>query len=96
MSDFLKSISKIIVESKSVSTRPTFASTTTTQVKAILDMKLSLLKVQPGDCLHLFSTLFFMEKVGDRSMFATIVNDKYVQLKWLEMQYQRHLKYHFS
>ena len=87
MSDFLKSISDIIVESRSVSTRPTFASTTTTQVKAILDMKLSLPGVQPGDCLHLFSTLFFMEKVEGRPMFATLVDDMYVQLKWLEMQY---------
>ena len=96
MPDSLKSISDIIVESRSVSTRPTFASTTTTQVKAILDMKLSLPGVQPGDCLHLFNTLFFMEKIEGRSMFATLVDDKYVQLKWLEMQYQRHPKYHFS
>ena len=88
MYDFLKSISDIIVESRSVSTRPTFTSTTTTQVKAILDMKLSFPGVQPSDCFHLFSTLFFMEKVEGRSMFATLVNDKYVQLKWLEMQYQ--------
>ena len=87
MSDSLKSISDIIVESRSVSTHPTFASIATTQVKAILDMMLSLPRVQSGDCLHLFSTLFFMEKVESRPMFATLVDDMYVQLKWLEMQY---------
>ena len=87
MSDSLKSISDIIFESRSVSTNPTFASIATTQVKAILDMMLSLPRVQSGDCLHLFSTLFFMEKVEGRPMFATLVDDMYVQLKWLEMQY---------
>ena len=78
MYDFLKSISDIIVESRSVSTHPTFASIATTQVKAILDMMLSLPMVQSSDRLHLFSTLFFMEKVEGRPMFATLVDDMYV------------------
>ena len=42
MSDSLKSISDVIVESRNVSTRTPFASTATTQVNAILDMVLSL------------------------------------------------------
>nr|POF06119.1 hypothetical protein CFP56_45978 [Quercus suber] len=96
MSDSLKSISDVIVKSRSVSTRPPPVSIITTQVKSILDMVLSLPRVQLGDCLHLFSTLFFMEKVEGRPMFATLVDDKDVQLKWLEMQYQRHSEYHFS
>ena len=62
MSDSLKSISDIIVESRSVSIRTPFASTTTIGVKAILDMVLSLPGVQSGDHLHLFSTLFIHGK----------------------------------
>ena len=87
MSNSLKNILDVIVESKSVSTHLTFASIATTQVKAILDMMLSLPMVQSSDRLHLFSTLFFMEKVEGWPMFATLVDDMYVQLKWLEMQY---------
>ena len=96
MSDFLKNISDVIVESRSVSTRTPFASTAATEVQAVLDMVLSLLGVQSSDHLHLFNTLFFMEKVEGRHMFATLGDKKDVQLKWLEMQYQRHPKYHFS
>ena len=96
MSYSLKSISDVIVESRSISTHTSFASTATTEIKAILDMVLSLPGVQSGDRLHLFSTLFFMEKVEGRPMFATLSDDKDVQLKWLERQYQRHPEYHFS
>ena len=84
MSDSLKSISNVIVESRSVSTRMPFASTTTTEFKAILDMMLSLPRVQSSNHLHLFSTLFFMEKVEGRHMFAALGDNKDVQLKWLE------------
>ena len=96
MSYSLKSISDVIVESRSINTHTSFASTATTEIKAILDMVLSLPGVQLGDRLHLFSTLFFMEKVEGRPMFATLSDDKDVQLKWLERQYQRHPEYHFS
>uniref|UniRef100_A0A7N2LUZ3 Uncharacterized protein n=1 Tax=Quercus lobata TaxID=97700 RepID=A0A7N2LUZ3_QUELO len=65
MSDSLKSISDVIVESRIVSTRMDIASTATTQVKAILDMVLSLPEVHSGHYLHLFSTLYFMEKERD-------------------------------
>ena len=96
MYDSLKSISDVIVESRSVSTRTPFAFTIATEVKAILDMLLSLPRVQSGDCLHMFSTLFFMEKVESRNMFVALCDNKDVQLKWLEMQYQRNPQFHFS
>ena len=76
MSDSLKSISDVIVESRSVSTRTPSASIAATKVKAILDMVLSLPGVQSGDHLHLFSTLFFMEKVEGRHMFAALGDNK--------------------
>ena len=76
MSDSLKSISDVIAESSSVSTRTPFASTTATEIKAILDMVLSLPGVQLGDHLHLFSTLFFMEKVEGRHMFVALGDQK--------------------
>ena len=84
MSDSLKSISDVIVESRNISTRTPFASTTTTEFKAILDMVLSLPGVQSGDHLHLFSTFFFMEKVEGRHIFAALGDNKDVQLKWLK------------
>ena len=96
MSNSLKSILDVIVESRSVNTHTPFASTAATEVKAILDMVLSLSGVQSGDRLHLFNTLFFMEKVEGRHMFATLGDKKDVQLKWLEMQYQRNPRFHFS
>ena len=81
----MKSISDVIVESRSVSTRTPFASTATTEVKAILDMVLSLPRVQSGDRLHLYITLFFMEKVEGRNMFIALGDKKDFELKWLEM-----------
>ena len=95
MSDSLKNISDVIVKSRSVSTRTPFASTTTTEVQAIMDMALSLPGVQSGDCLHMFSTYFFMGNQQARNMFATNVKRKEVQLKWLEMQYQMNPQFHF-
>ena len=76
MSDSLKSISDVIVESRSVSTRTPSASIAATKVKAILDMVLSLPGVQTGDRLHLFNTCFFMGNAKGRIMFATLVHDK--------------------
>ncbi|XP_050263940.1 uncharacterized protein LOC126708177 [Quercus robur] len=96
MSVSLKSISDVIVESRSVSTCTPFASTATTQVKAILDMVLSLPGVHSGHYLHLFSTLYFMRKEQGRHMFAALRDDKDVQLKWLEEEYQRHPEFHFQ
>ena len=84
MSDSLKSISDVIVESRSVSTRTPCDSKATAKLKSILDMVLSLPGVQPGDRLHLFSTLFFMEKVKGRHIFVALGDNKDVQLKWLE------------
>ena len=95
MSNSLKSISDVIVKSRSVSTRLDIASTATTQVKAILDMVLSLPEVHSGHYLHLFSTLYFMEKKRGRHMFVALGDDKDVQLKWLEKEYQRHPEFHF-
>ena len=96
MSDSLKNISNVIVESRSVSMRMDIASTATTQVKAILDMMLSLPGVHSGHYLHLFNTLYFMEKERGRHMFAALGDNKDVQLKWLEKEYQRHLEFHFE
>ena len=81
----MKNILDVIVESKSVNTRTPFASTVATEVQAILDMVLSLPKVQSGDHLHLFSTYFFMGNQEGRIMFAALVNKKEVQFKWLQM-----------
>ena len=96
MSDSLKNISDVVVESRSVSTRTPLASTATTEVQATLDMVLNLPRVQSGDCLHLFSTCFFMGNQEGKFMFAALVHQKDVQLKWLEMQYQKNSQYHFS
>ncbi|KAL0001297.1 hypothetical protein SO802_015078 [Lithocarpus litseifolius] len=59
-------------------------------------MVLSLLGVHLGHYLHLFSTFYFMEKDQGRHMFAILGNDKDVQLKWLEMQYQRLRQYGYN
>ncbi|KAM3701519.1 hypothetical protein ACB098_05G178400 [Castanea mollissima] len=65
MSDSLKIISDFIIEriieSRSVSTRTPFASAAAVEVRTVMDMVLSLLGVQPGDRLHMFSSFFFME-----------------------------------
>ena len=96
MSDSLKSISNVIVESRSVSTRMNIASTATTQIKAILDMVLSLPGVYSSHYLHLFSTLYFIEKERGRHMFAALGDNKDVQLKWPEKEYQKHPEFHFE
>ena len=95
MFDSLKSISDVIVESRSVSIHMDIASTATSQVKATLDMVLSLPVVHSGHYLHLFSTLYFMEKEQGRHMFVAFDDDKDIQLKWLEKEYQRHPEFHF-
>ena len=96
MCNSLKNILDVIVESRSENTRTPFASTATTEVQATLDMVLSLPRVQSGDRLHLFSTCFFMGNQEGKFMFAALVHQKDVQLKWLEMQYQKNSQYHFS
>ena len=96
MSDSLKSISNVIVQSRSGSTHKDIASTATTQVKAILDMVLSFPGVYKGHYLHLFSTMYFMEKEWGRHMFLALGDDKDIQLKWLEKAYQRHPEFHFD
>ena len=78
MFNSLKSISDVIVKSRSVSTHTLFASTAAIKVKAIPNMVLSLLGVQLNDRLHLFSTCFFMGNAKGRIMFAAFVHEKYV------------------
>ena len=78
MSDSLKNISDVIVESRSVRTHTPFASTAATEIQATLDMVVSLLGVQSSDCLHLFSTCFFMGNQDGRFMFTALVNQKNV------------------
>ena len=95
MSDSLKSISEVFAKSRGVSIRMDIASIATTQVKAILDMVLSFPGVHSGHYLHLFRTLYFMEKERGWHMFATLGDDKDVQLKWLEKEYQMHPEFHF-
>lgn len=75
MSNSLKSISDVIVESRSVNTG-TPKPKASTEFKSILDMMLSLPVVQSGDRLHLFNTLFFMKKVEGRNMFVALGNKK--------------------
>ena len=70
MSDSLKNVSNVIVESRSVSTYTPFASMAAAEFQAIMDMVLSLLEVQPGDHLHMFSSCFFMGNQKARHMFA--------------------------
>ena len=96
MSDSLKNISNVIVERSSLSARTPSTPTATAQVKAILDVVLSLPGVYSGHYLHMFSTIYFMEKEPCRHMFAALSDDKDVQLKWLEKEYQRHPDYHFQ
>ncbi|KAL0014452.1 hypothetical protein SO802_001521 [Lithocarpus litseifolius] len=62
MSESLKSISNVIVESRSISTRTPCASKTTVELKSIMDIVLTLPGVQSGDRLYMFSSLYFMEK----------------------------------
>ena len=76
MSDFLKNISDVIVESRSVSTRTPFASIAAIEVQAVIDMVLTLLGVQLGDRLHMFNTYFFMGNQKARNMFAAQCHQK--------------------
>ena len=79
MSDSLKSMSDVIIESRSVSTHNTpFRTTTANEMQAIMDMVLSLPRVQASNRLHMFSTFFFVNNVDGRNMFATNVQRKEV------------------
>ncbi|XP_023875541.1 L10-interacting MYB domain-containing protein [Quercus suber] len=96
MSDSLKSMSDIIVENRSVSTHNTpFHTAAANEMQAIMDMVLSLPRVQAGDRLHMFSTFFFMNNVDGRNMFAANVERNEVQLRWLEKQYELNPQFHF-
>nr|POE82111.1 hypothetical protein CFP56_57247 [Quercus suber] len=94
MSDSLKSISNVLVERSSLSAHTPSIPTATAQVKAILDMVLSLPGVYSGHYLHMFSTIYFMKKEQARHMFQAISDNKEIQLKWLEKEYLRHPEYH--
>ena len=76
MSDSLKNISDVIIESISVSTRTTFAFTAIAEVKVVMDMALSLPGVQSNDCLHIFSSFFFMGNQEARNMFVAHSHQK--------------------
>ena len=79
MSKSLKSMSDVIVESRSVSTHNTpFRTTAANEMQAIMDMMLSLPRVQAGNRLHMFSTFFFVNNVDCRNMFAANVQRKEV------------------
>nr|POF25145.1 hypothetical protein CFP56_47393 [Quercus suber] len=93
MSDSLKSISNVIVEKSSLSARTPSAPTATAQVKAILDMVLSLPGMYSSHYLHMFSATYFMEKERARHTFEALLEDKDVHLKWLEKEYHRHPEY---
>ena len=95
MFDFLKSISDVIVESRSVSTHTSFRTTAAIKMQAIMDMVLSLPRVQAANRLHMFSTFFFENNVDGRNMFAANVQRKEVQLRWLEKQYEMNLSFMF-
>ena len=71
MSNSLKNISDVIVESRSVSTRTPFAFTATIEVQAVMDIVLSLPEVQPDDPLHMFSSFFFIGNQNAKHMFVT-------------------------
>ena len=89
ISDSLKSMSDVIVESKRVSTHNTpFRTIAANEMQAIMDMVLSLPRVQVSDRLHMFSIFFFVNNVDCRNMFAANVQRKEVQLRWLEKQYE--------
>ena len=85
ISDSLKNISDVIIESISVSTRTPFASIAVAEVKVVMDMALSLLRVQSSDRLHIFSSFFFMGNQEARNMFVAHSHQKEFQLKWLEI-----------
>ena len=79
MSNSLKSVSNVIVESRSVSTHNTpFHTTAANEMQAIMDIVLSLPGVQAGDRLHMFSSFFFVNNVDGRNMFAANVQRKEV------------------
>ena len=84
MSDSLKSMSDVIVESRSVSTQNTPFRTAANEMQAIMDMVLSLPGMQASDRLHMFSTFFFVNNIDGRNMFAANVQRKKAQLRWLE------------
>ena len=79
MSNSLKSVSNVIVESRSVSTHNTpFRTIAANEMQAIMDIVLSLPGVQAGDHLHMFNTFFFVNNVDGRNMFAANVQRKEV------------------
>ena len=94
MSNSLKSMSDVIVESRSVSTHISFCTTAANEMQAIMNMVLSLPGVQAGDRLHMFITFFFVNNVDGRNMFAANVQRKEVQLRWLEKQYEMNPQFH--
>ena len=84
MSDFLKSMTDVIIESKSVSSPAPFTFVIATEVQAVMDMVLSLPRLQLGDHLHMFSSIFFMENQNVMHMFVANRHDIMFQLLWLE------------
>nr|POF19477.1 hypothetical protein CFP56_30422 [Quercus suber] len=94
MFNSLKSMSDVIVESRSVGTHTPFRTTAANEMQAIIDMVLSIPGMQAGDRLHMFSTFFFVNNIDGRNMFAANVQRKEVQLRWLEKQYKMNPQFH--
>ncbi|KAL0010398.1 hypothetical protein SO802_005506 [Lithocarpus litseifolius] len=69
MSDSLRNISDVIVESRSVSSHTPFRTTTANEMQAINDMVLSLLGVQAGDRLHMDADF----EISDDLVLATYI-----------------------
>ncbi|KAK4573851.1 hypothetical protein RGQ29_031701 [Quercus rubra] len=84
MFNSLKSMSDVIIESKSASTHTPFCATAANEMQAIMDIVLSLPGVQVGDRLHMFNTFFFVNNLDNRNMFVANFQSKEVQLRWLE------------
>nr|POE80698.1 hypothetical protein CFP56_18896 [Quercus suber] len=76
MSNSLKNVSDVIIESISVSTRTPFASAADAEVQAVMNMMLSLPGVQTGDRLHMFNSCFFMGNQEARPIFAAHSHSK--------------------
>ena len=89
MSNTLKSMTNVIIESKSASSHASFTSAITIEVQSVMEMVLSLPRVQSRYRLHMFSSLFFIENQSAKYMFVSNEHDKMFQLFWLEKQYEK-------
>lgn len=89
ISDTLKSMTDVVIESKRVSSHAPFTSAAAIEVQSIMEIVLSLPGMQSRHRLHMFNSLFFMENQSAMYMFASNKHDKMFQLLWLEKQYKK-------